>query len=304
MTPIGDAATRILVAKSERMFDLETAATGGTDMDAVHDMRVASRRTREALDALAPAFKAKTANELEVISKTVTRSLGTVRDADIFIAEFATMASTVDDPEERIALAYLVSRRQVERAVALKRMRRRVRKLDLKQSRKRFSKIAANTRTGPGRQPLVTLAEVVLRDRIDLVYAHLPDALVEDNAQEQHAMRIAFKHLRYAVETFASCFDSSFSYVHNTLIAFQDALGEIHDLDVFAGEIELSADLDDALQAGVTRAGIDAVLAELLAQRARPYRRFARLMSRYPEERMRHRILDALVSSQADDSRT
>ncbi len=255
-TPLGEAATKILVSKSRRMFDLEAAAAGGSDVEAVHDMRVASRRTREALDALSPAFKDRTAEELTLIAKTVTRSLGAVRDADVFLDEFTRLAASAEDAAERVTLAYLIGRREAERAAALRRMRRRLGRLDLKQSRKRFRKVAAATRKGSRKQPLVMLAREVLNDRMDVVYSYLPAALEESNAPDQHAMRIAFKHLRYAVETFAPCFDGGFSRIHNTLIAFQNVLGEIHDLDVFAEAVTEALDQDEAIAAGVTARGM------------------------------------------------
>jgi CHAD domain-containing protein len=299
-TPVGDAATAILVAKSRRMFDLEAAASGGADMDAVHDMRVASRRTREALSALSPAFKNKVEGELISIAKTVTRSLGAVRDADVFLAEFTEMASSTEDADQRIALAYLIGRRQAERVAALDKMRKRLGRLDLKQSRKRFRKVARDTRGSADTMALVDLARDVLSDRIDLVYMHLPAALDEENAHEQHSMRIAFKHLRYAVETFAPCFDSSFSRIHDTLVAFQNVLGEIHDLDVFAEVVSRTLDRDEAIAAGVTRAGVDEILAELAAQRAGQYRRFKRFVLQHPEERTRQRILGSLIEPPDD----
>ena len=294
-TPIGEAATKILVSKSRRMFDLEAAAAGGSDVDAVHDMRVASRRTREALSALSPAFKDRTAEELATIAKTVTRSLGAVRDADVFLGQFTRIAANAEGAAERITLAYLIGRREAERAAALRRMRRRLGRLDLKQSRKRFGKVAAATRKGSRKQPLVILARDVLNDRVDTVYSYLPAALEEDNAPDQHAMRIAFKHLRYAVETFAPCFDGGFSRIHNTLIAFQNILGEIHDLDVYAAVVTAALGRDEAVAAGVTTEGVDMILAGLAAERGRQFRRFARLMEQYPEERMRERILGSLV---------
>lgn len=300
MTPVGYAATRILRVRSRRMFDLEPAAASGTDVDAVHDMRVASRRTREALDALAPAFKPKTVDELIAIAKSVTGSLGAVRDADVFIAEFSAMAEAAKDPEETLALAYIIGQRQAKRTVALRRMRRHLGKLDLKQSRKRFRRVAANTRKGAGDTPLTVLAHDVLDDRLDSVYAHLPAALEEENAPEQHSMRIAFKHLRYAVETFAPCFDGSFSRTHNTLISFQNVLGEIHDLDLFTDTVQVSLDSGEFVLAGVSPAGIEAVLAKLARRRANAFRRFSRLMERYPEDSMRERVLSSLLEPDDD----
>jgi CHAD domain-containing protein len=60
-------------------------AIEGTDIEGVHDVRVASRRLRAALDIAAPAFPGKWYTALRRTAKEITSALGTVRDRDVLL---------------------------------------------------------------------------------------------------------------------------------------------------------------------------------------------------------------------------
>lgn len=57
----------------------------GDDVEALHDMRVASRRLRSALSVFAEAYPARRFKPLEKQVAKVTDALGAVRDADVLI---------------------------------------------------------------------------------------------------------------------------------------------------------------------------------------------------------------------------
>ncbi len=57
----------------------------GDDVEALHDMRVASRRLRAALSVFAQAYPARQFQPLENQVAKVTDALGAVRDADVLI---------------------------------------------------------------------------------------------------------------------------------------------------------------------------------------------------------------------------
>jgi len=57
----------------------------GDDVEALHDMRVASRRLRSALSVFAEAFPPRQFKPLEKQVAKVTDALGAVRDADVLI---------------------------------------------------------------------------------------------------------------------------------------------------------------------------------------------------------------------------
>jgi exopolyphosphatase/pppGpp-phosphohydrolase len=57
----------------------------GTDIEGVHDVRVASRRLRAAMDVAAPAFPRKWYEPLHRTAKEITAALGEVRDRDVLL---------------------------------------------------------------------------------------------------------------------------------------------------------------------------------------------------------------------------
>ncbi|MBA4370732.1 MAG: hypothetical protein C0418_04030 [Coriobacteriaceae bacterium] len=278
-TPVAEAAAEVLAAKAVPLFALEEAAAGGRDMDAVHDMRVASRRLRAALTVFRPYLPAKGRKRWGRLARTITRSLGAVRDADVFIAEFSALARNAKTADERVTLAYLLGRRHGERARDLAEMRRTLGSLDLAGGRSALLRFAASARGAD--TPLHELAAEILTTRLAALGAHLPDALTPENAQVQHAMRISAKRLRYAVETLRPCFDASAGDILAVLRALQDALGEMHDRDVFLAAVRQVAEDPDAAAAGVTAAGLAVVERRLVKERARHFATFADLITEH-----------------------
>ncbi len=61
------------------------AALEGADIEGVHDVRVASRRLRAAMDIAAPVFPSGWYKPLHRLAKEITRSLGEVRDRDVLL---------------------------------------------------------------------------------------------------------------------------------------------------------------------------------------------------------------------------
>ena len=295
-TPTVEAATITLLVKSRPVFELERSAASGADVDAVHDMRVASRRLREALNVFRPVLDPDAFTKQRKLVKRITRALGDVRDADVFCAFLGKMVEGASGDTERLALAYLIDRKEEERALAVAKLQKRFGKLDLKSSRTVFEEAARSTREcAEAAMPLVGLAHTTLADRIDRAYVHSSAALEEDALFEQHAMRIACKHLRYAVEIFSPCFDSSFGEVHDTIVAFQDVLGDMHDIDVitrYTRDVMASGDHE---MAGVSGEAMEAVLVDLGQEWADLFEEFQRLVAEHPESVMQERVLGALA---------
>jgi CHAD domain-containing protein len=95
----------------------------GDDIEALHDMRVASRRLRAALSVLAAAFPEKQLRTVEQQVSKITDALGTVRDADVLI-EFVTQARESALESDRVGidvfLEHLKHQRDHDRVVLVK----------------------------------------------------------------------------------------------------------------------------------------------------------------------------------------
>ena len=281
-TPLAVAAPAVLLAKAEPLFALEKAARSGTDADAVHDMRVASRRLREALRLFRPLYPSREMDAWYRKIRGVTRALGPVRDSDVFIEDFSRLATDLGAGGSR-AVAFMVGHRMGTRAAEIETLRRELSRLDLERTRKSFRRLAKSVVPGPEAQRrLGEYAHAAVAERAGVVAAAQPAALSEPDAAAQHLLRIDYKRLRYAVETFAPCYGSEFEGLHATLVAFQDTLGTLHDIHVFREMLGSREVLDQARRAGVSGNDLREVDA-LLGVRAREaFDRFTALVARNP----------------------
>ncbi|MBV9850721.1 MAG: CHAD domain-containing protein [Armatimonadetes bacterium] len=105
------------------MMDNLPGTRAGDDIEALHDMRVASRRLRAALSVFAAAFPPKPFRALEKRVARITDALGVVRDADVLI-EFVTQARDAASESERVGvdafLEHLTNQREQDRVALVK----------------------------------------------------------------------------------------------------------------------------------------------------------------------------------------
>jgi CHAD domain-containing protein len=303
LTPVGDAAGRIIMAKAQPLFEQETGSIGGRDIEVIHDMRVASRRTRAALGLFAPLYRRRTVRELDEALAELTGALGRVRDADVMIETMRAIFGRANDPGERATLAYIIGYRQGARVGEVRRLRKRLASTDLPAIRRRLARAVTSVRDVPeARSPLSTIAREAVEKRVASVFGFVPAVLSPENVEAQHAMRIACKELRDAVETLRPAFDEHYEELHTLLTRFQDELGALHDLDVFIGYVEGLRRDSDARAAGVRPDGLAAVTADLTARRGRRFQRVRQLVNANPEANVRRSLIDAIVQPDAEET--
>lgn len=295
-TPLGEAAGALLLAKAEPLFELEAAACGGADMDAVHDMRVASRRLREAMRLLEPLYPPKAYRAWYRRIRRITRALGPVRDSDVFIDAFSNLGKESDLGDGgRRAVAFMVGARMGQRIHELAVLNQELGRLDLDASRASFAEFAGSLDASAGAgDPFSDFAHAAVSERAAIVAGAQPIALDEANVAEQHALRIDYKRLRYAVEAFAPCYLDAFDGLHATLTAFQDALGDLHDLHIFLDMLAEPQRVKDAARAGVSTVDIAQVSSVLQAQANAEFARFTALARQHPAEKLARNLLAPL----------
>src|SRR5437763_11178874 len=83
-----EAGARAVRTRSEEVFEHREGVLDTTDIEGVHDMRVATRRLRAVMEIFAPCFPKKEQRKLLKEVKALADSLGERRDADVAIASF------------------------------------------------------------------------------------------------------------------------------------------------------------------------------------------------------------------------
>ena len=122
-----EAAHTSLRQQLEEMMSNLDGTRAGDDIEALHDMRVASRRLRAALSVFAAAFSPKPFAITEKEVSRVTDALGAVRDADVQI-EFMQSVEEEAPESEKVGLHALIEHlqkgRDRERIVLVKELNR------------------------------------------------------------------------------------------------------------------------------------------------------------------------------------
>lgn len=111
------AALKILRARLDEMIDLRSAAFDFTNIEGVHDMRVASRRLRSAMSDFEILFDDDDFHELERNVKITARKLGAVRDEDVAIDALEKIAAQAET-EIAVGIRRFIEARAVHRDAA------------------------------------------------------------------------------------------------------------------------------------------------------------------------------------------
>jgi CHAD domain-containing protein len=201
------------------------------DAAALHEVRVATRRLREALRL--GGGHARERRKLRQRLRKVTRAMGPVREIDVSRKLLATLAATrVDVAEacERLDLR-LAEVGAARRARFLKRMD----EVDLDRLVVRIGRHLARTR---GARPIDRgrLAGRIA-DRADRVGRAAQAAGAMYAPERLHDLRIETKKLRYGLEIARQLRVSGATAVVTRLRQHQDLLGELHDLQVLASHV-------------------------------------------------------------------
>jgi CHAD domain-containing protein len=83
----GEAAAGAVRTRAEEVFEFGHRVLNVDDIEAVHDMRVATRRLRAAMEVYAPAFPRKAFESALADVKALADDLGARRDPDVAIEQ-------------------------------------------------------------------------------------------------------------------------------------------------------------------------------------------------------------------------
>jgi CHAD domain-containing protein len=226
---IGDLAFAVMREHFEQFSVREPGSRLGEDPEAVHRMRVATRRLRAAMSLFSDYLPAD-AERLRVELGWVAQALGGVRDLDVQL-ERVRAWHTEDaaiDPDALLSLDTLLSGQREHARVRL------LHALDAPRYAKFVEDYGAALRAGPGRSAMPArrarkeMPSLVLRRYVKVRASG--DAIDAGSPPEElHALRIQCKRLRYALEFAATLYPKPIRSFVPRLVALQDLLGNHQD---------------------------------------------------------------------------
>ncbi len=113
----GETAARAVETRGGELLDHATGVLDTHDIDRVHDMRVASRRLRAALEVFEPCFPPKAHKRAIRDLKALADGLGERRDRDVAIAALQKFSARMPAPG-RPGIDGMVERLRTEQSEA------------------------------------------------------------------------------------------------------------------------------------------------------------------------------------------
>ena len=113
--PYRAAGARIVRVRARELFDHADGVLDTSDIERVHDMRVASRRLRAVLEIFAPCFPASEYKGVLRDVKQLADALGERRDPDVHIDALRAFARTLT-PTNRPGVNALVAEQEERQA--------------------------------------------------------------------------------------------------------------------------------------------------------------------------------------------
>jgi CHAD domain-containing protein len=228
-TPIAGSRTehRGLAYWMERVLkELEKVRTA-SDVDAVHDLRVAIRRCRSVAAVMEEVDPHASWGEMRKYPRKLFRALGELRDTQVLEEWIGILSTEGDAIRERLLAEF--AKREKELSAEADRV---LEKFDPKAWNKYKRALQRHSRLVP---PDSMAAECLALKRLEAAKELHARALRTMKPEAWHELRIGVKKFRYTVE---SLLPARYEAWGEDLKRVQDLLGEVHDLSVLAEKIE------------------------------------------------------------------
>ncbi len=321
--PMSEAGRKTLRFHYRRMLDNEPGTRLDEDIEALHDMRVATRRMRAAFRVFGEYYQPKEAAPYLKGLKRTGRALGPVRDLDVFRDKVRAYLSTLPESQQGSLDGFLTTL-EAQRKAARERMITYLDGEKYARFRDRFGQFVETE--GMGSRPVTFkgddpvpyrvrhVAPMTIYQRLAAVRAYdewvsipwtdLPDPPLE----RLHALRIACKRLRYALEFFDEVLGPSTKALIKEIVTMQDHLGDLQDAVVarrllreylqrgtWGPSVAPGADGEPLLDKPLDAAGVGAYLAAKQAELEHLLDTFPQAWQRITGIELSQRVAEAVV---------
>ena len=227
-----ERSRKVICAQWGELRQLRSEVLKTADIEAIHDLRVASRRFRAAVGLFEPWMPPKSAALLKKQSRKLTRLLGGLRNIDEAILFFRHHTPTGAGGGYQIC-RILSEKRPGELARIEKGLKTiDVRRLD-RTVRKAVSCLEEGRITGSGGSSLPAYFSDTCIRLYQPIHDLLPVATTPEQRASRHLLRIAIKKWRYFFEIVAPVLGADAASMLGLLKEYQTILGRMNDVAEF-----------------------------------------------------------------------
>lgn len=233
---LAEVGRRFLRSNLQKLLEQEQGVREGKDPEAVHDMRVATRRLRAILQIIHDIGPDKQIRYYRKELQHLAQMLSPVRDADVFLHQVERYIAGLPETfrNDAVVLAEAIKRDRAEGRTLLLAYLDSARYANLKRDFSTF--ITDRPKDWNTTLRVRDLAGSHIWRRYEELRAHEAHINLNGNLVSQsdalHQMRIAGKRLRYVLEMYAEPLGPESNRSLKVLMHVQDHLGDLQDIAV------------------------------------------------------------------------
>ncbi|HUT26702.1 MAG TPA: YfcE family phosphodiesterase [Methanomassiliicoccales archaeon] len=261
----------------------------GEDIECVHRMRVASRRLRSALRLFQECFKERKAKRWRQAVKEITSALGEARDLDVQI-DFLEELGKNWEGAERDGLREIVRTFRDRRATLQPDIVALMDRMTAENPLREMERELMGVEKWQGDLSAISShAYAHSAIAVEELMAHSYSVPVYEDWEGHHALRIAGKRLRYALEAFRGAYSDGLTEEIRTLKGLQDVVGDLHDCDIWLQRLpEMRERMPEAEKA------LDRLQSDRELRRRKLHGKLMESWNVLLQERFFYRVLDKL----------
>lgn len=305
--PMAEAGRVVWRHELMKMLLCEAGVRAGEDMEYVHDMRVATRRSRAALTVFGPYFQKGALDDYAKALRKTARRLGAVRDLDVILDNLARHLAK-QTPKQRAQAQVLVDQWTGEREKAQAKLLKWLDSADYRRFIAEFHAFCLHPQAGahnyaqpPGQPPIPHQVRHILPSAIqgrhetvrafELLFPPEQEADDVENVPDEtlHKLRIEIKALRYNLDFVQHLLGRDGVELLKQLKKLQSHLGDLNDA------VEKAARLETLRQGGLDSPFVTHYIDVQMETADRLRRRFPTLWHQFNRPETRSRLGRALA---------
>jgi len=219
-----------LLSKADALFAPAGTVVKAGDLDAVHQMRVASRRLRIGLRCFSVLFPEQEVRQVQHQLRRATRLLGAIRSLDINLQLLRKAAKHIPAGttavQRKLTGELLASGQQ-----HMSELHELLKTFATSHFEEHLRKLVRNSRPLADKKVLEDARDFIAKRRRQLRRRFKKCRHDERFGPAFHKLRVAAKRYRYSMETSMAIFRTSAATQVNAIKELQDYLGACHDLE-------------------------------------------------------------------------
>ncbi len=275
------------------------AALDPGQIEGVHDMRVAIRRLRSIIRDFAEIADKFPLKGVRKELKAFADNLGSVRDADVEIEALDALKKEANNDAVREGISRILEGYHERRVFAFIKLQARLTNDAVAELISKFDAALGSSlrqRYLFGTGSITDASREIITNRLD-DFVSLADALYDPLATKPlHRLRIAGKHLRYAIELFVEVRGDVLSPFAAEIGKMQSFLGDVHDCDVWTAQFSnfLRKPRRKSSASEPTFAAAAWLLSEFTRKRTKAYRSALKLWIEMGQTAMENHLRETL----------